>query len=119
MKKIFLLLFVLMFVSLQSVAAENVRVMNLHTGDSYIIPLKNRPLNLKNSNENIVSAEPVTNIFDADSSILLTTYKEGIAYITYKQKNETYTLKLLIDNKAIEDNDLIKLDKAEKPEKVK
>lgn len=99
---------------LPCLALENNSTINLKTGDTYIIPLKNRPLNLQNSNTRIVKVDAVSGIFEEDSSIMITTIDEGISYITFKQKDLDVTIKLLIDNQAKTDNDLLILDKPDK-----
>lgn len=119
MKKIILILTSLLICFLApsaSIAAEN-NVYNLNTQNAYILPLSTRPMNLQNSNPGVLTAEAITNIEDSDSSLLITTLKEGIAYVSFKQKNKAVTLKLLVDDRAQEDTTLIKLDKAPKDEK--
>ena len=117
MKKIILTLTALFFVQIQSFAVENNNILNLHTGNSYIIPTQQRAINLQNSNPRIVTVEADTDIDSSDSSLLITTYEEGIAYISFKQKNETITIKILIDNKADEDTNILKLDKPDEMDK--
>ena len=113
MKKILLILTAILLFPIQSFAVEDGSVLNLQSGNSYIIPLDKRPLNLQNSNPRAAIVEPVTNIEEADTSLLITTLEEGIAYVSFKQKNKMITVKLLIDDKAEEDTTLIKLDKIE------
>ena len=110
MKKFLLTLIVLFLSNIQILASENNNVLNLHTKTSYILQTTARAVNIKNTNPEIVTAESVTNIDESDSSILFTTKQEGIAYITFKQKNKELTLKLLIDDRADESQNLIKLD---------
>ena len=100
----------------QTWAVENGDVFSVKTDTAYIIPLNYRPINLKNTNTEVLRAEAVTNIDMTDSSVLIATQKEGIAYVSFKQKNNTVTLKFLVDNKAQEDTTLIKLDKADPPQ---
>ncbi len=113
MKKLIFIIFAFIFVPLQACAVENGDVFNVKTDSAYIIPLKSRPLNLKNTNNEVLNADSVTGIDMSDSSLLVTTLKEGIAYVSFKQKNSVITLKFLVDNKAEENTTLIKLDKAE------
>ena len=110
MKKIFLTLTAL-FLTMPVVAIENNSVLNLATDNSYVIPLKTRPQNLQNSNTRIAKVDAITGITEEDSSILITTIEEGIAYITYKENETPVTIKILIDNKAEQDKELIILDK--------
>lgn len=118
MKKLLLILTALILMPVQVYAIENGAVLNLKTGNSYILPLQKRPLKLQNSNPRAVCAEAVTNIEEADTSLLITTFEEGISYITFKQKNSEITLKLLIDNQAEEDKNIIKIDRPDKLEKI-
>lgn len=118
MKKMILILTALILLPVQCFAAEKTNIINLNTENSYILPLSARPMNLQNSNPRAVTVEAVTNIEDADSSLLITTLEEGIAYISFKQKNKVVTLKILVDNKEHEDETLIKLDKAPENEKT-
>ena len=85
----------------------------MHTDNNYILFLDNRPINLQNSNTRILKVDLVTNILDNSSSLLFSTIGEGIAYITFKLDNQTKTLKILIDNNAEEDKNLVKLDKVD------
>lgn len=117
MKKIILTLTALFLIQTQSFAAENNNILNLHTGNSYIIPTQERVINLQNSNPRIITVEADTYIDNSDSSLLITTYEEGIAYISYKQKDKIITIKILIDNKADEDTNILKLDKPDETDK--
>ena len=112
MKKIFLAFIITIF-AIPVFAIENNSVLNLKTGNSYIIPLNYRPMELQNSNSRIVTAETVTGIVAEDSSFLITALEEGISYLTFKKDNEKVTVKILIDNNAEEDKNLIILDKPE------
>lgn len=89
---------------------ENNTILNLKTGKAYVIEIDSRPMSLQNSNSRIVTAEVVTNIEETDSSIVLTTNEEGIAYINFKLENKPKTIKLLIDNNAPEDENLLIID---------
>jgi hypothetical protein len=112
MKKIFFLIALFfIFVCLPCFASEDDNVLNLHAGNSYILFLDERPLNLQNSNTRILKVDLVTNVLDNNSSLLITAVEEGISYITYKINEETKTLKILIDNNSQDDKNLIKLDK--------
>ena len=116
MKKLFFAILAIILMPVQTLAVENGDVFSVKTDTAYIIPLNYRPINLKNTNTEVLRAEAVTNIDMTDSSVLITTQKEGIAYVSFKQKNNTVTLKFLVDNKAQEDTTLIKLDKADPPQ---
>ena len=116
MKKLFFAILAIILMPVQTWAVENGDVFSVKTDTAYIIPLNYRPINLKNTNTEVLRAEAVTNIDMTDSSILIATQKEGIAYVSFKQKNNTVTLKFLVDNKAQEDTTLIKLDKADPPQ---
>lgn len=116
MKKLFFAILAIILVPVQTWAVENGDVFSVKTDTAYIIPLNYRPINLKNTNTEVLRAEAVTNIDMTDSSVLIATQKEGIAYVSFKQKNNTVTLKFLVDNKAQEDTTLIKLDKADPPQ---
>ena len=116
MKKLFFAILAIILMPVQTWAVENGDVFSVKTDTAYIIPLNYRPINLKNTNTEVLRAEAVTNIDMTDSSVLITTQKEGIAYVSFKQKNNTVTLKFLVDNKAQEDTTLIKLDKADPPQ---
>ncbi|MBS4760811.1 MAG: hypothetical protein KHX03_08960 [Clostridium sp.] len=115
MKKLllFLSLLILPQFLINAHAIESGAVLNLHTNESYILDLKQRPKDIQNSNPRIVKAESVTEIFTTDSNLIITTYEEGIAYITFKLNEKNTTIKLLIDDKADEDKGLLKLDKPE------
>ena len=110
MKRFFITLTVLI-ITLPCSAIETGTVLNLETQNSYIIQLQNRPLNIENSNSKIVTVDAVTGINASDSSLLITTMEEGISYVTFKENNKEITIKLLIDNKAGADKDLLILDK--------
>ena len=112
MKKLILALIISIFATTAN-AVENNTVLNLKTDNSYIIPLKNRPQDLQNSNTKIVNVDAITGITAEDSSILITTFEEGISYITFKENDIPITIKLLIDNKAEQDKNLMILDKPE------
>ena len=116
MKKLFFAILASILMPVQTWAVENGDVFSVKTDTAYIIPLNYRPINLKNTNTEVLRAEAVTNIDMTDSSVLIATQKEGIAYVSFKQKNNTVTLKFLVDNKAQEDTTLIKLDKADPPQ---
>ncbi len=116
MKKLFFAILAIILMPVQTWAVENGDVFSVKTDTAYIIPLNYRPINLKNTNTEVLRAEAVTNIDMTDSSVLIATQKEGIAYVSFKQKNNTVTLKFLVDNKAQEDTTLIKLDKADPPQ---
>ena len=116
MKKLFFAILAIILMPVQTLAVENGNVFSVKTDTAYIIPLNYRPINLKNTNTEVLRAEAVTNIDMTDSSVLIATQKEGIAYVSFKQKNNTVTLKFLVDNKAQEDTTLIKLDKADPPQ---
>ncbi len=116
MKKLFFAILAIILMPVQTLAVENGDVFSVKTDTAYIIPLNYRPINLKNTNTEVLRAEAVTNIDMTDSSVLIATQKEGIAYVSFKQKNNTVTLKFLVDNKAQEDTTLIKLDKADPPQ---
>ena len=113
MKKLLLTLITLLFIPTMTLALDDNTVINLKTGNAYILELNARPLNLQNSNPKIVLVEAMTDIDSVNSSLVLTTYQEGIAYITFKLKNKQKTIKLLIDNKAEEDKNLLIIDKVE------
>ena len=115
MKKILLFISLLIIPQLttSAFAIESGAVLNLHTGESYVIDLDARPKDIQNSNPRIVKAESVTEISSPKSNLVITTYEEGIAYITFKINEKVITFKVLIDDKADEDENLIKLDKPE------
>ena len=110
MKK-FLFTLIALLISIPSFAIESGSVLNLKTGNSYIIPLNNRPLDIENTNTQIVTVDAITSIESNDNSILITTIEEGIAYIKFKENEKTITIKLLIDDQAEQDKDLLILDK--------
>lgn len=109
-KKLFFLTIIAFLFQTQTQALEVSNVLNIKTGNSYIFPLDVRPTGVKNSNSEIVTVDAVTNIDENDSSLLITTHKEGISYITFKAKNGERTIKLLIDNLSDEDSGLMILD---------
>lgn len=109
-KKLLLILTIVFFMPHWAQALEDNSIMNLKTGKAYVMELDSRPMSLQNSNPKIVTAEVVTNIEETDSSIVLTTHEEGIAYINFKLENKPKTIKLLIDNNAVEDTNLLIID---------
>ena len=115
------ILFLLMLMFISNVfstanAVEPKQVLNLHTNESYVIDFSARPKFIKNSNTQIVKAESITDIFSQDASLLITTFREGISYISFQLNNKEVTLKLLIDNNAQEDDSILKLDRPENKE---
>ena len=110
-KRIFYTFFVFLFSITWAQAIEQGQVFNLKTENSYIVPLKERPLNLQNSNEMAVKIDAVTDIMGEESSLLITTKEEGISYVSFKQGDSEITIKILIDNRAEEYTDLLILDK--------
>lgn len=109
MKK-FLLFILITLPQIFSIAfAEDSAIYNLHTNNAYILELTVRPMDLQITNNSIIKAEVVTDIFTTNSQMVITTFDEGISYITYKSNNKPYTIKILVDNKA--NVDLLEIDK--------
>lgn len=110
-KRVFYSFFVFLMTMSYACAIEQGQVFNLKTENSYIIPLKKRPLNLQNSNEEAIKVEAVTDVLSEESTLLVTTKEEGISYISFKQGENEITIKILVDNMAEEYTDLLILDK--------
>ena len=109
MKKFILLLTMVLFSQLfiNANAKEPDKTINLHTDGAYILLLNTRPIEMTISNPQIINAEVTTEIYSQDSQTLT----EGIAYINYKLKNTPQTIKVLVDNNAPVDKDVIEIDK--------
>lgn len=121
MKKLLSLLIILITTQINSTAQaiESGAILNLHTKESYVVDLNARPKDLQNSNQRIVKVDVVTEIETTDSDLIITTFEEGIAYITVKLNEKNVTIKLLIDDKGDETQDYIKLDQPQKEIKNK
>lgn len=91
------------------------KVINLHTDGAYMIGLSERPIELKVSNENVLRAEVVTNLYSPESQIVIKSLEEGISYITYKTKSKMHSIKVLVDDNAPVDKDLTEIDKVREP----
>lgn len=91
------------------------RVINLHTDGAYMIGLSERPIELKVSNENVLRAEVVTNLYSPESQIVIKSIEEGISYITFKTKSKQHSIKVLVDNNSPVDKDLTEIDKVREP----
>lgn len=113
MKKLILLMTFIILCPNVANALENSSVMNLHTNEAYVVDLNARPMELQNSNPRIVKTEAVTDIYPEDSSLLINTFEEGISYVSFKLNGKLKTVKILIDDKGVEDEGLTKLDKIE------
>lgn len=113
MKKFILLLTMVLFSQLfiNANAKEPDKTINLHTDGAYILLLNTRPIEMTISNPQIINAEVTTEIYSQDSQIVIKTLTEGIAYINYKLKNAPQTIKVLVDNNAPVDKDVIEIDK--------
>ena len=112
MKKFTVLLVTIILTQVFSMAlSQDVKVYNMHTDKAYIIDLDVRPMDLQITNSNILKATTVTDIFSNNSQLIIETFKEGISYISYKFKDKSYTVKVLIDNNAEQDESLMELDK--------
>ena len=113
MKKFILLLTMVLFSQLfiNANAKEPDKTINLHTHGAYILLLNTRPIEMTISNPQIINAEVTTEIYSQDSQIVIKTLTEGIAYINYKLKNTPQTIKVLVDNNAPVDKDVIEIDK--------
>lgn len=116
MKKLILILIMTLIPQLSLCAfAEQIRIINLHADGAYILNLDNRPMELNVSNKNVINAEVLTELYTSDSQLVLRTYQEGISYITFRLKNKLNTIKVLVDNNAPVDKDLIEIDKVKEP----
>ena len=111
MKRLLLIVSLFFMFQAQVFSVESVCDLNLNSNNSYILILPYRPLELKSSNNEVVRVESVTNFDEDDSSILITTFKEGISYISFMQKTKEITYRFLVDDLSKEDISLIKLDK--------
>ena len=94
MKRLLLIVSLFFMFQAQVFSVESVCDLNLNSNNSYILILPYRPLELKSSNNEVVRVESVTNFDEDDSSILITTFKEGISYISFMQKTKEITSKL-------------------------
>lgn len=116
MKRIILVLILTLLCQSTSFAAEkNTSVFNLHTDGAYVLDLDSRPMDLQITNKNVVNAEAVTDIIGTESQLVITTFNEGISYITYKSNNVIHTIKILVDNKEDVDENLLEIDKIKEP----
>lgn len=116
MKRLILLLIMTLIPQfLFSAFAEQVRVINLHSDGAYILYVDNRPMELDVSNKNVIDAEILTELYTPESQLVIRTFQEGISYITFKLKNKSNTIKVLVDNKAPVDKDVIEIDKVKEP----
>lgn len=110
------LIFSLLFSTALFAAEKNTSVLNLHTDGAYILDLSSRPMDLQITNKNVINAEAVTDILGAESQLVITTFNEGISYITYKSNNVIHTIKILVDNKEQVDENLLEIDKVKEPQ---
>lgn len=117
MKKLILILATIIFAQAPNYAFENGTVLNLHSEKTYVIDIEGRPNDIQVSNKRISTVNSTTELYSDESQLLITTSEEGISYVTYKIKNVTKTIKLLIDNKADEDPNLWVLDEVDKGKK--
>ena len=99
-----------------TVFADDTKVINLHTNGAYILDLKYRPLEMNVSNKNVINAEVATELYSPQSQLVIRTYDEGISYITYKIKNQKAVIKVLVDNNAPVDNEVVEIDKVKEPQ---
>ena len=91
------------------------KIINLHTDGAYIVGLDERPIELKVSNEKVIRAEVVTNLYSPESQIVIKSLEEGISYITFKTKSKPHSIKVLVDNNSPVDKDLTEIDKVREP----
>ena len=91
------------------------KVINLHTDGAYLVGLSERPIELKVSNENVIRAEVVTDLYSPEAQIVIKTLEEGISYITFKTKSKPHSIKVLVDNNSPIDKDLTEIDKVKEP----
>lgn len=117
MKKLILILATLILSQAPNYAFENGTVLNLHSEKTYVIDIDSRPSDIQVSNKRISTVNSTTELYSDVSQLLITTSEEGISYITYKVKDVTKTIKLLIDNNADEDSDIWTLDEFDKGKK--
>ncbi len=121
MKKFFLTITIIIFsifiYSCQKPAfCQNVdRIVNLHTDGAYILEMNERPIGLKVSNEKVIRAEVVTDLYTTESQIVIKSFEEGISYITFKTKSKPHSIKVLVDNNSPSDKDLTEIDKVKEP----
>ncbi len=111
MKKL-LAIFCLLIASTGSsaLALEPQKTINLHSDGVYILSIEKRPIDIQVTNPRILEVTSTSDIFSTSSQLVMTTQEEGISYITYKQGNVTYTIKVLIDNQQDVDSSVIELD---------
>lgn len=110
MKKILLTTLLILTTQCYALANEPDKTINLHTNSSYILDLEKRPMELQITNPRILEAEATTDIYSEHSQLMLTTFNEGISYVTFKQGKINHTLKILIDNNEDLDKSVIELD---------
>ena len=121
MKKIFLTITAIIFslficFSHCPALCQNIdRVINLHTDCAYMLGINERPIELKVSNEKVIRAEVVTDLYSPESQIVIKSLEEGISYITFKTKSKPHSIKVLVDNKSPADKDLTEIDKVKEP----
>lgn len=112
MKKLIILFTTIILTQVFCVAlSQNEKVYNMHTDKAYIIDLDVRPMDMQITNFNVLKVTTVTDIFSNNSQLIIETFEEGISYISYKFKNKSYKVKVLVDNNSKQDENLMELDK--------
>ncbi len=110
-KNIFITLILSLILGWNSFSSAATDVINLHTDSAYIMSVQNRPMQLKVSNENVIKAEVVTDLYTPESQIVIRSFEEGISYVTFKIKGTMQTIKVLVDDKAPVDKNLTEIDR--------
>lgn len=100
----------MLFTVSQAFALNPQKTINLHSDGVYILNVEKRPQDIQVTNPRILEVTSTGDIFSANSQLVLTTQEEGISYVTYKQGDITYTIKVLIDNQEEVDSSVIELD---------
>ena len=98
MKKVLVLLFMVFFTA-AAVFAEDNCVFNLENNKSYILLIDDSAVDIKLSDEKILSAFPVVTLDSDKQQILIQTFSKGISELNIKTPSVSYNYKInVVDN---------------------